>query len=442
MNHRETFVMNPRFRFICALLVTLSIDSASAAEPPVLPNGQVSARSFVDQSQIVSKYTAELYAHQCSLRIVRGTGYVAYQANETTTEENKTGQVVRLAIFNILNPTATAKWVDVSGPGDASGGIAIGGTFVASPILHTMGDDTIRVFFSSRAVGDSVPTFRVFYKDYTLATAALSDLHQVRCTIAKTPGTVLDLTLPTVQSHLDFLFGHGFGRQFANGLTPTCDMVEFDGQLYSTIQLKNSADGKTLLMTNVLMRSSDDGATWELLGAPDPRLLPGDSAEAVKILAEPAMTQDSKCIYLHLRSNVAATGYVLSKARKTDLYSFDPPVTKWTYGIGRPAICDFGKPIGIVAMFTAPSIPMGGTTVTRNKSDVVMIDRTYSKYTLAFSIVDYDAVNTPFIREYNDEMYVAYSTGRRRLTPRFGTSEIVFSKLRREFFVGPESPDR
>jgi hypothetical protein len=187
------------------------------------------------------------------------------------------------------------------------------------------------------------------------------------------------------------------------------------------------------------MRSADQGSTWELLGAPDPRLLPGDTADAVKILAEPAMTQDGKSIFLHLRSNVAANGYVLSKANKSDLYTFDAPVTKWTYGIGRPAICDFGKPIGIVAMFTAPSVPMGGTTVTRNRCDVVRIDRAYGRYALAFSVVDYDAVNTPFIHPYNDEMYVAYSTGRRRLTPRFGTSEIVFSKLRREFFIGPES---
>ncbi len=423
------------------ILADLSATQVWSAEPANVPDGQVSARSFVDQSQIVSNYTTEQYAHQCSMRIVKGMGYVAYQCNETTTAENAAGQVVRMAIFNILNPTATAKWVDVSGPGDASNGIAIGGTFVASPILHAVGDDTIRVFFSSRLAGDSVPIYRVFYKDYRISTGVFSGLHQVGCTIAKTPGTVRDLALPAVQMHLDFLFGRGFGEQFAKGLNPACDMLEFDGHLYSTIQIKNSSEGKTLLMTNVLMRSANDGATWELLGAPDPRLLPGDAPDAVKILAEPAMTQDSKSIYLHLRSNVTTHGYVLSKASKTDLYSFDAPVTKWTYGIGRPAIGDFGKPIGVVAMFTAPSVPMGGTTVTRNKCDVVLIDRTYSTYTLAFSVVDYNAVNTPFIHRYNDELYVAYSTGRRRLTPRFGTSEIVFSKLRREFFIGPESPE-
>jgi hypothetical protein len=110
-------------------------------------------------------------------------------------------------------------------------------------------------------------------------------------------------------------------------------------------------------------------------------------------------------------------------------------VTKWTYGIGRPAIADFGKPIGLVAMFTAPSVTMGGTTTTRNRSDIVLIDSKYDTYRLAFSIVDYNAINTPFMHVYCDEVYVAHSTGRRRLTPRFGTSEIVISKLRREFFV-------
>jgi hypothetical protein len=423
---------------VCVVCVLLS--QVSSAERPNLSDGQVSARSFVDQSQIVSKYTTELYAHQTSMRIVKGIGYVAYQCNETTTAENAAGQVVRLAIFNILNPTVTAKWLDISGPGDSSHGITTG-TSVSSPILHSIGDDTIRVFFSTRQPGDPVPSYRVLYKDYTISTATLSELHQVRCTIAKTPGKVLDLVLPSVQQHLDFLFEPGFGTRFGKGINPACDMLEFDGQLYSAIQIKNSTDGKTLLMTNVLMRSADQGATWELLGAPDPRLLHDDEPGAVKILAEPVMTQDAKNIYLHLRSNVTKHGYVLSRASKANLYAFDAPVTKWTYGIGRPAICDFGKPIGIVALFTAPSVSMGGTTVTRNKCDVVLIDRSYSQYSLAFSIVDYNAVNTPFICPYNDEMYVCYSTGRRRLTPRFGTSEIVFSKLRREFFVGPTLPD-
>jgi hypothetical protein len=243
------------------------------------------------------------------------------------------------------------------------------------------------------------------------------------------------LNLPSVRVHLGTLFGNEAEDQFTRGISTACDMVAIDGTLYSAIQIKNSDAGKTLLMTNVLMRSDDDGASWELLGAPDPNLLPGRLPDDVKILAEPALTYDDKHIYLHLRSNTTANGYMLSKASRDDLYTFDTPRTKWTYGIGRPAIADFGKPIGMVAMFTAPSVSMGGTTTTRNRCDVVLIDRAYRNYTLAFSAVDYNAVNTPFMYKYNDEVYVAYSTGRRRLTPRFGTSEVVFAKLKREFFV-------
>lgn len=275
---------------------------------------------------------------------------------------------------------------------------------------------------------------RVFFKDYTVSTGQLSGLHQVRCTIARQADKVLDLTQPSVQTHLDFLFGEGTGAKFSKGISTACDFMEWDGQLYSTIQIKNSEDGKTLLMTNVLMRSADQGATWELMGAPDPSLLPGE----VKILAEPAISHDQTHICLHLRSNVVENGYVLSRAAKADLYRFDAPVKKWTYGIGRPTVCDFGKPIGLVGMFTAPTMYMGGAGVSRNKCDVVQISVDYSRYTRAFSIVDYNAVNTPFMCLYNDEVYVSYSTGRRRLLPKFGTSEIVFSKLRREYFFGVE----
>lgn len=420
----------------CAVVFTcLCLRSHSAAQgAPKLPNGEISARSFVDQSQIVSKYTTELYAHQSTLRIVKGMGYAAYQANDLTTKENAEGQVIRLAVFNILNPTSTAGWVDVCVPGENLNGVPLANTFVAGPILHTIGEDTLRIFFTSRLPTDSAATFRVLYKDLAVATGAFSELRQARCTVARHADEEMDLAQPAVQRHLDFLFGAGTGAQFSKGISLTCDMVPFDGALYSTVQIKNSAGGKTLLLTNVLMRSQDEGATWELLGAPDPKLLSGDDA-AVKILAEPVMTQDAKNVYLHLRSNTPAHGYVLSKAEKKDLYKFDKPVTKWPYGVGRPAICDFGKPIGIVAMFTAPTVQMGGTATTRNRCDVVQIDRTYTHYNLAFPVVDYNAVNTPFICSYNDEMYVLYSTGKRRLTPKFGTSEIVFSKLRREFFV-------
>jgi hypothetical protein len=402
-----------------------------AADPPKRPDGSVSSRSFVDQSQIVSNYLMELYAHQSALRIVKGIGYAVYQCNESTPEENKAGQVARMAIFNILNPTATARWIDVAKAGDSSNGITLGGTSVSGPVIHALGEETLRIFFTGRMGKDSVPSYRAFYRDYHIATATLSELHPLRCTIAKQPGQVIDLTQKALQRHLDFLFGAGTGASFAKGISTACDFVEFDGQLYSTVQIKNSQDGQTRLLTNILMRSSDQGATWELLGAPDPRLLSNE----VKILAEPAITQDKTHVYLHLRSNVIETGYMLSKAAKTDLYHFDTPITKWTYGIGRPTLCDFGKPIGLVAMFTAPSVYMGGAPVTRNKCDVVQIDARYKTYTKAFSIVDYDAVNTPFMHLYRDEVYVTYTTGRRRLIPKFGTSEVVFSKLRREFFV-------
>jgi hypothetical protein len=413
------------------VLFLLACIPALAEDTPALPNGALSSRSFIDQSQIISRYATEQYAHQSSLRIVKGVGYAVYQSNDTTPEENKEGQVARMAIFDLLNPSATAKWIDIAGPPEASGGITTTSKFVSGPMLHQIGPDTLRIFFCSRIEGDSAPASRVFFKDYIISIGQLSELRQARCTIAAQPGTPVDLEQGAIQRHLDFLFGEGFGRQFSKGISTPCDFVDFDGQLYSTVQIKESEDGRTRFMTNVLMRSADRGANWELLGAPDPRLLSGET----KIAAEPALSQDAKNVYLHLRSNVLETGYVLTRASKTDLYHFDPPVTKWTYGIGRPTICDFGKPIGLVALFTARSVSMGGETLARNKCDVVQIDPTYTRYTRAFSIVDYDAVNTPFLHLYNDEVYVTYSTGRRRLIPKFGTSEIYFSKLRREFFI-------
>lgn len=415
-------------RFLCRLLV-LTLPLASLAAGVKVPEDAVIAQPFAEQAQIVSRCPQELYAHQSSLRIVKGIGYAVYQCNEKTPEENKEGQIARMAIFDIHRPTETARWVDIAGPGEASGGITITGRFVSAPMLHRLDDDSLRIFFCSRGAGDRNASSRVYFKDYTISTGALSDLKQVRCTIAAQTEPRRDLEEKAVQEHLDFLFGAGFGVQFAKGLSTACDFVEADGQLYSTIQIKNSEGGKTRLLTNVLMRSRDQGATWELLGAPDPRLLPGE----IKILAEPALTVDVERIHLHLRSNVATTGYVLSQAAKTDSYHFDPPVTKWGFGIGRPTVVDLGAPIGLIAMFTAPTVQTGPQTVTRNKCDVVRIDPTCTQYTKAFAVFDVNAVNTPFLVRDGDEVYATYSTGRRHLLPKFGTSEIVFGKLSREW---------
>lgn len=419
------------FRLLSAALFALPCHAASPIQPV---SSAIASRSFVDTAQIVSRFTTEQYAHQSALRIVKGIGYAVYQANDLTPDENKAGQVARMAIFNILAPAATARWIDLSSAGDSSNDITIAGRFVAAPMLHQIGDDTLRIFFTSRIEGETEPLSRVFYKDFTISTGRLSGLHQARCTIARNPGETLDLTMPSVQRHLDFLFGPGVGATFAKGINPVCDFTDIDGQMYGTIQIKNSADGKTLLLTNVLMRSADKGATWDLLGAPDPRQLPGE----IKILAEPALTHDKTHIYLHLRSNVVENGYVLSKTAKKDLYAFDAPVKKWTFGIGRPSICDFGKPIGVVAMFTGPTFQMGVDSFSRNSCDVVCIDRTYQSYTRAFSLLDANALNTPFMHFWQGDVYVTYSNGRRRLLPKFGTSEILFTRLRHELFFGGE----
>lgn len=62
--------------------------SAYAGEKSSFPDGYVSSRSFVDQAEIVSKYTTEQYAHQSSLRIVKALA--TRSINAMTTRPRKT----------------------------------------------------------------------------------------------------------------------------------------------------------------------------------------------------------------------------------------------------------------------------------------------------------------------------------------------------------------
>jgi len=159
---------------------------------------------------------------------VKGVGYAVYQCNETTPEENKSGQIARLAIFDINNPKATAKWVDISAAGDSSNGLTIGGKFVSAPMLHRIDDDTLRIFFTSRFTSDPGPAFRVFYKDYTISSGALSgparsDPVEQAADLAFVAGQLLDpATRPEPLRAVDFadhlaVIGHSDGGITAAG---------------------------------------------------------------------------------------------------------------------------------------------------------------------------------------------------------------------------------
>ncbi|MEZ0388569.1 MAG: hypothetical protein ACAI34_15965 [Verrucomicrobium sp.] len=418
-----------RRAFLAAITLWGGLLAQSSSQVLTLPedNPDPVARAIVQGAQVISRMATERYAHQSSMRIIDDKGYVVYQANDGTPQENAAGQVARLAIFKLSDPAGTVRWVDISGPGDESGGIKLTGRFVSSPLLHSIDGKTLRCFFTGKAEGDTLSNERVLYKDYDLATDTLSGLKQVKCVIARKPEESHDLCAVSVQAHLEHLFGPGAGQKYGRGINPACDFLDIGGVLYSTIQIKNSADGKTLLMTNVLMRSVDHGATWELLGAPDPEKL----ATPVKILAEPAISHDAGHVYLHLRSNVVENGYMLSRASKEDLYTFDAPKTVWGYGIGRPNLLADNAGGGSVALFTAPTVNTGPQTLTRNKCDVVQITPGCAEYRRLFSIMDRNALNTPFMQASGEEIYIAYSSGRRRLIPKFGTSEIMLSRFNR-----------
>lgn len=418
--------------------VKVNTDTANAVSAEI--KNQVAGNSLIDNAKIVSKFDTEQYAHASFIEFVGQYGYVAYMCNEAHTAEADPGQFIRLAKFHVLTPEQkTIKTVAI--PGGTYGAITLDNVALQVPNLlkHSDNSDILRVFF--RATVSTMQS--VYYRDYTISTDTFGDAVQVQCKIKGNNIDVLPLTLDNAYAHYLSLYPN-------NAVTPaqikeafiSSEMRRsvFDANtIYSCLSL---GSGRNTTTACVLIESTNNGGEWTLLYGPDPGTMPGTTGTDYKYFWEGAVSEDATHIYINARGAASgpAKGVWLQKIAKSNkLVAAEPLKNVYPNSGQKPSVINYPD-FGTILITQSDKAVLPAKSF-RTGVDFVLINADYSVYTRLFSALDYDGIHTFSSVVKNDEVYLSYSTSKRRI-PQFrdgadsyqNTSEIMITKLDKRYF--------
>jgi len=400
------------------------VDQSLNREAYKVKSDQVSGE-ITAKATVISNFEVEKYAHSSSIKIVDGLVYVAYMCNEEGTWEGDKGQMVRLTYFNILNPSART-YIDICKPG-LKAGITLDNSDLSVPNTLIINNNILRIFFRGRVKGEK----KILYRDFNITQRNLSNIEEVKCRIEKKTSNV-DLSYKNAINHLNFLFGSNHGIADSEDLFVTSEIIEFNKKLYTCLSI---GGGLGRFVGSILMSSEDNGTSWTLLGAPDPRQIQSIAQRENngKRFWEGAIAIEKESMFI-IGRGTPGNGLHISSANLNDLYQFSQPKKIYATSNVKPLLFNYPN-IGTILLNEGSLADrlIGSLVPDRTVLDVLLTSDNYNRLTKVFTIRDYNGIHTPSFYLYNDEIYITYTTGRRRLTTR-NCSEIMFVKLDRRFF--------
>lgn len=411
--------------------------AAAVVTADTAARGRVSNNSLVSQSRIVSKFDTEVYAHSSYIEFQGDFGYVVYMCNETGTAEGDPGQFIRLSFFNVITPTSRT-FATVAVPGGTYGAITLDNAPLQVPNIIKKDTNTLRILFRGTVSGVNA----MFYRDYTISTNTFGNVFAINCMINHSV-TPVPLNQTNVYSHYNTLHpatSMPIAPDMYTDFFMTSDIRKFgDGNWYTCVSISSGLNKNT---SSILAMSTDTGASWTLYWAPDPTLLPGTTGTDFKYIWEAAVSEDATSIYVHGRgaSTGPAKGVWKFVVAKTDLYTQVGSLTLAYANSGqKPTVLSYPS-IGIILITQSDQFVAPATSF-RTGIDIVIINAGYTTYTRSFYALDFDGIHSCYLTLKNDELWLSFSTSRRRLPQIRGsvsslqnTSEIAITKLDRRYF--------
>jgi hypothetical protein len=415
------------FLFVLAFVfVGCSTDNAvisqSILDKEIDINSAIKNGDLLMRKQVtVSKFDSEVYAHDSKLLIYNGIGYCAYYGNDSKSEEGDKAQSIRISVFDIKNPkerkifdvfkedySYTTLKTDVNQP-------------CYTPVIFVTEENKIRILcrISEKYIQ------KYCYRDFSPSTETFTD-PQV-CQL-KEPNSenLVDFNISNIRSSVKFLFGEDYNLK-TSFMFATSEPVKVNKSYFLGLTVGVfTADYKTDQGTTLLLKTNDQGKTFECIGAPDPRKI---SSEYNNQFVEGAFDfVNAKEIVMVGRNSL---GGLFKSYSFDEGKSFDTPISlndvcKFNTMAAKPNLIKIQKG-GYLSLWNIKE-NFGNHNV-RTVLDInYSADENICNSKLKIRIKNEFGCHYPSLFVYNNEYYLTYTTDSRRFNEK-STGEIVFVKL-------------
>ena len=250
---------------------------------------------------VINNSVAEQYTHSSYIARVGDYIYVTYMYNDTSTVEGSGNQGIRMSKQHVIDPNDITYFEPaIQGVTQINEGtpatITVADFF--NPILLYISDTQLRIFWRGTIFGETTQ----FYIDFNPSTNAFSQYaSRVRVNKNGDFATPYIMTNSNMFSHVDWFFSTTNYLNTNQSFFMTSNIYKNGSYLWTIISVGNSGTGG--LMTSVLARSSNNGATWALYTVLDCKGLSGTTGVDKKLLWEGAMGFDANNVYMILRGS-------------------------------------------------------------------------------------------------------------------------------------------
>jgi hypothetical protein len=228
----------------------------------------ITGNKFEELRVVVSKNRSEKFAHDSKLIIEDEIGYVAYYSNDISTVEGEKNQVIRLAVFNINEPSKKEIY-DIFQPNFKYNTFKTDYLATYTPVIFKTQDKKIRIL--GRLYVNYLE--RYYFRDFDPDTKTLTEPEL--CKIKNKDGSIVEFNTKNIEKHIGNLFGNNFTLSTnKNYMFLVSESVYKHNYLYLGLTIGEFTGDKFLNTgTTLLIKTNDEGKTFECLGAPNPNLI-------------------------------------------------------------------------------------------------------------------------------------------------------------------------
>lgn len=410
-------------------------DDISMSYQPVIPQDTVLLEKNITEKQAIeygdelikkqvaiSKFEGEIYAHDSKLLIVDGVGYCAYYGNDKSTVEGAAGQVVRLAVFDIDNPS-NRKIYDVFKENEKYETLTLNQNMPCyTPVLFLTKDKKIRILAKVYTSWQQ----KYYYRDFDPVSTTLTNPQICKIAI-QGKNDLVDFDINNVRKHLSYILGANYDLSTDVIFIASDPLIDNESYYIGLTIGRFTANWQTDEGTTVLMKTDNAGQSFTVMGAPDGRKINSKYCRQFVEGAFDWIDNNGKNMLMIGRNSLG--GIMLSESNDGG-YTFTTPYSLndacgFNTMASKPILVKYNE--GYLSIWNTTE-NVGNYNVRTTLEIRYGKDKTVCGNPIKIKFKTPYGCHYPSLYRYKDNFYLIYTTDTRRFN-RNSTGEIAFVKL-------------